>query len=387
MIQKLLEQLLPEIIQARQSLHACPELRYEEYETAKLVAQFLNRWGYGVNTSLAKTGITAILDSGKPGKTVALRADMDALPILEKTGLPYASKNTGKMHACGHDGHTATLLAVAGTLIQCRELFNGKIKFIFQPAEEGGAGAAEMIKAGALENPKVDAIFGYHNMPLPFGKISVKSECIFAGADFLSIKIHGKEAHAAFPEKSIDPIWIGSSIVQALQSVVSRGIAAINPAVLSVTEFHAGNTISIIPEKARLTISLRTTSPEIRAQALEQCRNITSGIAQSFGASVNIETISECPPTMNTAFETDLVLRTAHDLYGESNVIQMKNPTMATEDFAFYLEKIPGCFFLVGNGEVNSVLHTSSYHFQDSIIPIAASVLIKSAINFLNSTR
>lgn len=385
MIQKILTQLLPEIIEARQKLHACPELRYEEHETAKLVTECLDRWGYDdVKTSLAKTGITTVIDSGKPGKTVALRADMDALPILEQTGLPYASKNAGKMHACGHDGHTATLLAVAGTLIHCRDLFKGKIKLLFQPAEEGGAGAAEMIKAGALENPKVDAIFGYHNMSLPLGKIAVKSDCVFAGADFLSIKIHGKGAHAAYPEKSIDPILIGSSIVQALQAVVSRGIAAVNPVVLTVTEFHAGNAINIIPEDARLTISLRTTSPEIRAEALQQLHNIASGVAQSFGARVTIETINDCPPTMNTAAESDLVLQTATELYGKDNIIKMKDPTMATEDFAFYLEKIPGCFFLVGNGEVNSVLHTPNYHFQDSIIPIAASVLIMSAINFLN---
>jgi hippurate hydrolase len=380
MIQKLLEKLLPEIIQARQTLHACPELKYEEQETAKLVAEYLKRWGYEVTESLAKTGISAVLDSGKPGKTVALRADMDALPILEQTGLTYASKNSGKMHACGHDGHTATLLAVAGTLIHCRELFKGKIKFIFQPAEEGGGGAAEMIKAGVLENPKVDAIFGYHNMPLPLGKVAVKSDCIFAGADFLTIKIHGKGAHAAFPEKSINPIWIGSRIVQALQSVVSHEI----PAVLSVTEFHAGNTFNVIPEDARLTISLRTTSPEVRAQALQQCQNITDEIAKSIGASVEIETIYACPPTMNTVAESELVMHTAQTLYGKSNVIAMKHPAMVTEDFAFYLEKIPGCFFLVGNGEVNSALHTPFYNFQDSVIPIAANVLINSAINYLN---
>lgn len=383
MIQKFLENLLPEIIQARQTLHACPELKYEEHETSTLVAEYLKRWGYAVTTGLAKTGITAVLDSGKPGKTVGLRADMDALPILEQTGLSYASKNSGKMHACGHDGHTATLLAVAGTLIHCRELFKGKIKFIFQPAEEGGAGAAEMIKAGALENPKVDAIFGYHNMPLPLGKIAVKSDCVFAGADFLSIKIHGKGAHAAFPEKSIDSIWIGSCIVQALQGIISRGIPAADPAVLSVTEFHAGNTVNVIPEDARLTISLRTTSPEIRAQALQQCKNIACGIAKSFGATATVETIHECPPTMNTASEAKLVEHTAQALYGKSNVIQMKDPTMATEDFAFYLEKIPGCFFLVGNGEVNSALHTPFYNFQDSIIPTAANVLLSTAINYL----
>lgn len=384
MIQKILNDLLPEIIKIRKEIHACPELRYEEHQTARLVTHFLQQWGYEVKTAIAKTGITTVIDSGKPGKTVALRADMDALPIHEQTGLPYASKNIGKMHACGHDGHTATLLAVAGTLIHCRDLFKGKIKLIFQPAEEGGAGAAVMTKEGVLENPKVDAIFGYHNMPLPLGKIAVKSDCIFAGADFFSIKIYGKGAHAAFPEKSVDPIWIGSNIVQALQSVVSRSIAAVDPIVLSVTEFHAGNAVNIIPDEARLTVSLRTTSSEVRAQALEQCRKLVGGIAESFGARAIIETISECPATINTSKETNLVLKTAKELYGESNVMQISHPTLATEDFAFFLEKIPGCFFLVGNGENNSTLHTPHYDFQDSIIPIAAELLINTAINFLN---
>ncbi len=385
MIQKRLAELLPQIVEVRQTLHTLAELKYEEHETAKFIAHFLRTLGYDINTSIAGTGISAILDSGVPGKTVGLRADMDALPILEQTGLVFSSKNHGKMHACGHDGHMAALLAAAGTLIHCRDLFKGKIKFIFQPAEEGGNGAAEMIKAGILENPKVDAIFGFHNMGLPLGKIAVKSDCVFAGADFLSVKIQGKGGHAAFPEKTIDPIWIGSSIIQALQSVVSRRIAAVSPAVLSVTEFHAGNTINVIPEEARLSISLRTTSPETRTHALQQCHDIVSGVAHSLGASAYIETIFACPPTMNTRAESDLVMQSALELYGESEVIDLQNPTMATEDFSLYLEKIPGCFFLVGNGEINSVLHTPSYQFQDSIIPIAANVLMRTAINFLNS--
>ncbi len=384
MIQETLTHLLPEISKLRQLIHAHPELKYEEYETARLVADYLKNLGYEVQTGIAKTGVSAVIDSGKPGKTVALRADMDALPILEQTGLAYASKNTGKMHACGHDGHTATLLAVANTLMQCCEQFKGKIKLIFQPAEEGGAGAVEMIKAGILENPQVDAIFGYHNMPYPLGKIAVKSDCIFAGADFFSIKIVGKGSHASYPENSIDPIWIGANIIQGLQSVVSRNISTLQPVVLSVTEFHAGNAVNVIPGEARLTVSLRTTSEPIRALALQQCRKVILGIAESFGATAEITTINECPATINSDKETNLVLQTAKELLGEAQIIELSSPVMITEDFSCFLNKVPGCFFLVGNGEINSALHTSSYNFQDSIIPIAGSVLIKSAMNFLN---
>ncbi len=384
-MQNLIEQVLPKIIELRHKLHACPELKYEEFKTSQIVRDFLHECGYETKV-IAKTGVVAILDSNKPGKTVALRADLDALPIQENSNLAFSSQHPGRMHACGHDGHTATLLAAAAVLKHCKDQFTGKIKFIFQPAEEGGAGAAAMIEAGALEDPKVDAIFGYHNMPLPLGKVGVKVGCVFAGADFFTINIIGKGAHAAFPEKSIDPIWIGASIVQALQSVVSRSIAAINPVALSVTEFHAGNFISIIPDEAKLTISLRTASPEIRIQALSKCKSIVEGIAESFGAKAEIKPISDCPPTMNSYYETNIVKTAATRLFGQSQVIDMDVPTMATEDFAFYLEKIPGSFFLVGNGEVNSTLHTPDYQFQDSVIPIAAQVLMQTALDFLRST-
>ncbi len=378
-----LQEILPEIIKIRQAIHAKPELRYEEYETANLILSCLQQWGYEVQTGIAGTGITALLDSGKPGKTVALRADMDALPIQEKTGLPYTSLNAGKMHACGHDGHVATLLAVAATLRHFRHQLNGKIKLIFQPAEEGGAGALAMVKAGVLKNPDVDAIFGYHNIGQPLGTIGVKSGCIFAGADFFSINIRGKAAHAATPEKSIDPIWVGSCIVQALQGIVSRNLSIHDSVVLSITEFHAGNAVNIIPEEARLTVSLRATSAAAREQALKQCQKISSGVAESLGAHAEMEFINQCPPTINTTKESQLVLETAQKLFGEAQVLSLTRPVMVTEDFSFFLEQIPGCFFLVGNGE-NSELHTPYYNFQDSIIPIAAQVLMHTAIDFLN---
>lgn len=383
MLPNKIQSLLPEIIKIRQTIHANPELKYEEHATAALVAATLKKYGYEVTEKIAGTGVSAILDSGKPGKTVALRADMDALPIVEQTGLPYSSKNPGKMHACGHDGHTATLLAVAGALKDCKEQFKGKIKFIFQPAEEGGAGAAAMIKAGILENPKVDAIFGYHNYSIPFKKIGIRYGCLLASSDYFIIKIYGKGAHAALPSDAIDPIYAGSLIIQALQSVISRTLAPTSPAVLSITEFHAGTGMNIIPEEATLTGTLRTTSPEARSQAIKQLQQIVTGVAQSLSAKATVEIVSAYPATMNSYAETELVLQTARQLYGEENCMHLSDPIMATEDFAFYLEKIPGCYFVVGNDKENGVVHTATYVFQDDIIPIAAQLLAQTAINFL----
>ncbi|MCX6956972.1 MAG: M20 family metallopeptidase [Verrucomicrobiae bacterium] len=247
----LLQQLLPEIIELRHHLHAHPELAHEEHETAALVGKTLKKFGYEVTEGIGGTGVSAVLDSGKPGKTVALRADMDALPIHEETDLAHRSTRDGKMHACGHDGHTATLLAAAGALMQCKDQFQGKIKFIFQPAEETGTGAAAMIEDGVLENPKVDAIFGYHNSSKSdFGVFKTKMDCLFASQDVFTVVIHGKGGHAAYPHLTVDPIYIGSMIIQALQGIVSRCSAPVEPVVLSVTQFHAGNTHNVIPSEA-----------------------------------------------------------------------------------------------------------------------------------------
>ncbi len=384
-MQSQLQSLIPEIIKLRRKLHANPELAYQENNTAKVIADTLHKFGYAATTGIGVTGVSAILDSGKPGKTVALRADMDALPIQELTGLPYQSTIADKMHACGHDGHVATLLAVAGALHPLANQFKGKIKFIFQPAEEGRAGAAAMIKDGILENPTVDAIFGYHNMPdIPLGIIATRPGCLLASMDTFSIRIQGKGGHAAQPHKTIDPILIGAHIVQALQSIVSRFTAPTESIVLSITQFHGGNAFNIIPDEVELAGTLRTTSTETQKAVKLQINNIINGIAQSYLANINVDFIDYFLPTINHAKETQLVLDAATQLFGTHRGQKLEVPHMISEDFSYYLDKIPGCFFFVGTGGTVS-LHNSHFDFNDDIIPIAAEMLGNIAINYLNT--
>jgi amidohydrolase len=281
-MKEILQRLLPQLIKIRHQIHSNPELANGERNTASLIIKTLKQYGYQVNTGIAGNGISAVLDSKKPGRTVALRADMDALPLHEQTNLPYQSINKGIMHACGHDGHTVTLLAVAGALMECTQQFQGKIKFIFQPAEEIGTGAAAMIENGILEEPKVDAIFGYHNTPRSKpGMVVTKSGCIMAGQDTFSVTIKGKGGHAAHLNTVIDPIYIGSAIIQAIQSIVSRFTSPIDSVVVSVTEFHAV-AYKVTPDEAKLTGTIRTITSESQNKVKQQLKNIVDGIATTF---------------------------------------------------------------------------------------------------------
>ncbi len=373
-----------EISDIRHQIHQYPELQYEENITAELVAKTLKSYGYEIKTGIAETGISAILDSGKPGKTVALRADMDALPLTECTDVAYKSKNSGKMHACGHDGHTATLLAVANILRSQRDKFSGKIKFIFQPAEEGGAGAAEMINDGVLEDPAVDAIFAYHNFPsLPFGQIYTRTGCIMAAQNAFECVIVGKGGHAATPDQTIDPIYIATLIIQHLQGIVSRLTKPTDPCVLSVTSFHAGTTNNIIPEQAELKFTLRTTNTSTQQYAITMIHDIVNNIAEIYGAHAELAQISEYPATINSAAETALLQNTAKQIFGDACVAYDNPPIMCAEDFSYFLEKIPGCYVLIGMGE-KPMCHSAYYDFDDRLIPIAAELLAQTAIDYLN---
>ena len=383
-MKKILNKILPELIALRHQIHAHPELAHEEHMTANLIYKMLTKFGYHPQY-VSKTGVVTTLDSGKPGKTVALRADIDALPIQECTALSYQSLHPGKMHACGHDGHAVTLLAVAGLLAQYTTNFKGKIKFIFQPAEETGTGAASLIKAGVLDNPKVDAIFGYHNTPKSdLGVFRTKKDCIHAAQEVFTVSIKGKAAHAAQPQLAIDPIYIGSLMIQAIQSIVSRLNAPFEPIVLSVTQFHAGTTHNIIPEQAVFNGTIRTITVEARQKVKQQLEEMVISIASTFHATAKID-FSYCfPPTINSDFETEFALQTAQKILVKEKTALLTSPSMASEDFSYYLEQVPGCFFWIGMGLQHLNMHNPSYQFNDDIIPIAAEVLAQIAINYLN---
>ncbi len=386
-LQNQIQSKLAEAVALRHQIHQYPELKYEEVKTAELITNTLKSYGYTPLTGIAKTGVVAVLDSGKPGKTVALRADMDALPVTETSGLTYASQRPGLMHACGHDGHVATLLLVANVLRDFTDHFTGKIKFIFQPAEEGGNGAAAMIAAGVLENPHVDAIFGYHNLPtLKKNAVFVKPGCIMAGAIFFEIFLNGRGGHGAAPELCIDPVYAGSQIIQSLQSIVSRTVSPFETVVLSITQFHAGNANNVIPETAMLGGSFRFTDNELANTIQTKLEKIVHGVAESFGVKAKIEYVTVAPATINSTKEADFILAIAMELYGDAGAIKMQRNIMATEDFSFFLQKVPGCFFLVGTGENNPYCHTPDFQFDDDIIPRAAEMLSQAALRFLASS-
>lgn len=388
-MEKLIGASLSEIIAIRHQIHQYPELKYEEHKTAELVAKTLASYGYEVQQGVGSTGVVAILDSGKPGKTVALRADMDALPVQEETGLEYASKIPGRMHACGHDGHTATLLLVAKVLKECVDQFSGNVKFIFQPAEEGGNGAEAMIKDGVLDNPKVDAIFGYHNIPsLSIGKVGVRSGCILVGSIWFQIDVKGLGGHSSKPDASVNPVQIGSLIVQALQNIVSSMLPPLEPSVLCVTQFHAGETYNVIPPTASIGGSIRMSSEKAGELIKEKITDIATAIAESHGGEAKVTFPVEAPATINDDAMTDLVKQTSIDLYGKENVSILEKSIMATEDFSFYLHKVPGCFFIVGNGKGkdDAYVHHPKFIFHDEVLPIAARTMATVAINFLRKS-
>ena len=384
-MKKVLHNLLDEMIEVRHQIHQTPELAKQEKYTALLVSNTLKKYGYDVKENIGGYGVSAILDSGKPGRTVALRAEMDALPIQEETRLAYKSIHDNVMHACGHDGHTATLLMVAAALIPFKDKFKGKIKFIFQPAEETGSGALAMINAGILDNPRVDAIFGYHNTPkCEAGLFKTKIGCFMAGQDTFNIIIKGRGGHAANPNNIIDPIYIGSLLIQAIQSIVSRFNYPLEPLIISITQFHSGTTHNVIADNAFINGTIRTCSVESRQKIKQRLIELTKSIVESFGAKAEVEYQYCFPPTINYKDETELALNVAKEIIGEDNASYLDEQSMASEDFSYYLEKIPGCFFFIGNGVNKGVVHSSKYEFNDKIIPIAAEIMAQVAINYLN---
>lgn len=386
------EAILDKTIASRRHLHAMPELLYDVHETANYVKERLQAIGYEVKENVGRSGIVALLDTGRPGRTVALRGDMDALPIEEESGVSYASKRPGKMHACGHDGHTATLIAVADVLHEYKDDLRGKIKFIFQPAEEGGNGAQAMIDDGVLQDPDVDAIFGYHNWPKsPVGKILTKSGAILAGFSRFEISIKGKVGHVAMPENAINPVLISADLIQAWQQEVAKELPGAGPVpVINITYINSGKPRTGMAEAAEIMGYLYAAEPSNILIMKQRLQEIASRIISQYRiadaeASFDVKFVDVYHPTVNTVPETELVLTVAQKLFGQEKVERLPKTIMASEDFSAYLKRIPGCFFFVGAGEETPHLHTSKYDFNDKLLIHAITLMCQSAAEYLNA--
>lgn len=369
-----------EIAQWRRHLHRNPELGFDVFETAAFVAGKLGEFGCDeVVTGLGKTGVVGIISGRRgAGATIGLRADMDALPITEATGKPYASAKPGKMHACGHDGHTAMLLGAAKYLAETRN-FAGTVAVIFQPAEEGGGGGHEMIKDGLMERFGIRKVFGMHNMPgLPVGHFAIRPGPIMAATAEFTLRIKGRGGHAAIPHATIDPIVIGSHLVSALQSIVARSTDPVESLVVSVTKFHAGDAYNVIPETAELAGTVRTLKPEVAQIAEQRMRAICTGIAGSFGAEIEFDYDANYPVTFNHAEETVFAADVAAAIAGETNVHRDIQPLMGGEDFSYMLQARPGAFIFLGNGDTAG-LHHPAYDFNDDTAAYGVSYWVKLA--------
>jgi amidohydrolase len=357
-----------ELTAIRHDIHANPELGLEEYRTADLVAAKLAEWGVEVHRNVGKTGVVGVLRNGNGEGSVGLRADMDALPILEATELPYASKTPGKMHACGHDGHTTMLLGAAKYLAETRN-FNGTVNFIFQPAEEGLGGALEMLKDGLFQRFPCDSVYGMHNRPgLPVGKFITGPTARAAGGAFFDIRITGKGAHGANPQFGIDPVLVACHIGAALQSIVSRNIAAMDTAVLSITRIQSGDAYNVIPQHAVMAGTVRAMKREVMEKVEANMRRLVTSVAAGFGAEAELDFRVIFAPMINNEAEAVAYSDAAADLVGEDNVRRDAPPGMGSEDFSFMMEQVPGAHINVGNGET-AALHNHLYDFNDETIP------------------
>ncbi|WP_457301500.1 M20 aminoacylase family protein [Phyllobacterium sp. P5_D12] len=374
-----------ELIETRRHLHAHPELSFEEHETAAYVADRLERWGYEVTRNVGGLGVVGRLRQGAGGRSIAIRADMDALPIMEGTGLPYASTSAGKMHACGHDGHTTMLLGAAEYLARTRH-FNGTVNLIFQPAEEAGkgSGAQAMIEDGLFDRFPCDAIFGLHNHPgAPAGTFLMRSGPLMAASDTATITVFGKGGHASRPHLTVDPIVVAANMVMALQTVVSRNVNPIETAVVTVGTIHGGTASNVIPETAEIVASIRSFSPEVRDMLERRVRGIATSIAEAHGASVSIDYERGYPVVINSENETAFAIDVLKELVGDAKV-GVCPMIPGSEDFAYFLEHKPGCFLRLGNGENSPILHSSKYDFNDDSLTTGAAMWARLTERFLS---
>jgi hippurate hydrolase len=374
-----------DLIETRRHLHARPELSFEEHETADYVAERLERWGYEVTRNVGGLGVVGRLRQGAGGRSIAIRADMDALPITEATGLPYASTAPGKMHACGHDGHTTMLLGAAEYLARTRH-FNGTVNLIFQPAEEAGkgSGAQAMIEDGLFDRFPCDAIFGLHNHPgAPAGTFLMRPGPLMAASDTATITIVGRGGHASRPHLTVDPIVVAANMVMALQTVVSRNVNPTETAVVTVGIIHGGTASNVIPETAEIVASIRSFSPEVRDMLERRVRGIATSIAEAHGASVSIDYERGYPVVVNSEKETAFAIDVLKELVGEDKV-GVCPIIPGSEDFAYFLEHKPGCFLRLGNGENSAILHSSKYDFNDDSLTTGAATWARLTERFLS---
>lgn len=376
-----------EIQQIRRDLHAHPELCYEEQRTSDIVAAKLTEWGIPVIRGLGKTGVVGIIKNGQSGRAIGLRADMDALPMQEVNTFPHASRHAGKMHACGHDGHTAMLLGAAKYLSEQRN-FDGTVYLIFQPAEEGGAGARRMMDDGLFEQCPMDAIYGMHNWPgAATGTMSVVAGPMMASSNEFYVTIKGKGAHAAQPHKGIDPVMVAVQIAQSWQTIISRQKSPLDTAVLSITQIHAGSATNVIPDEANLIGTVRTFTQPVLDMIEQRMGEVARHTAAAFGAEVDFKFRRNYPPLVNHAAETRFAVEVMKEVVGADQVDDQVEPTMGAEDFAFFLQAKPGCYVFIGNGEGEHrdgghglgpcVLHNASYDFNDKLLPIGASFWVR----------
>ncbi len=383
-----IDELVPDLIATRRDLHEHPELAFEEVRTSTIIAQRLHALGLDVQTGVAKTGVVGTLH-GKEGeaKTLAIRADMDALPIEELNEVEYHSQIAGKMHACGHDGHVSIALAVADILSKRRDEFKGTVKFLFQPAEELVGGAHIMVQEGAMQD--VDGVIGLHLISdFPLGRVGVRSGTIFASADKLSITVRGKGGHAATPHFSVDPIVIAAHIVVALQTLISRETSPFDPAVITVGQIQAGSAFNIIPETAHILGTMRAFTAEHRTYLKRRIQELGSGIAIAMGGSCEVEVSDGCPPCVNDESMAELVRRAAIATVGAQDVDESE-AVMSTgsDDMSCFLQSAPGCYFIVGSRNEAKGTHYPHHHprfnIDEDTLPIGIEVLTRAALDFL----
>ena len=383
-IDSIASRLTPELVALRNTLHQHPELAFEEHETAKAVGAFLGKLKIPFKSGIGKTGIVAVLEGAKPGRTIGIRADMDALPIHEQTGLAFASKVPGKMHACGHDVHTVIALGVAAALSEMRGELKGRVKFIFQPAEETLSGARAMIADGALDDPKVDLILGYHNWPaVVAGKVGYNAGPVMAAADAFDITLKGRDGHGAHPHLAVDTLAAAAHLVAQLQTIVSREVKPTSSAVLTVGELHAGRARNIIAGAAELKGICRTLEPGLSEKMEAAVRRILEGIKAGMRVDYTLDWKRVAPPLANNKDVLEKLLASARATIGDENVLQLPEPSMGSEDFAWFAEEVPAAHLRIGSkiDGLDTAIHRSNYDCNELAIPVGVRVLARAALD------